>query len=390
MQTQRNAAISGHIYLKRGKRGDSWYFRGRLPHEVRERIGPAWNGKGRPPAGSFTKKTAEAYRDKRVTQARQGELPGGGIKTGATVADACAEWLRHREQERALKPSTLDGYKTTVRVHIEPAFGELPIERVTTEMIEAWRTQLVSGGRHPRTVNKILTELHGVFERARKVWKGLPPNPVAEVEPLRYRRSAEIEVYSPDEVRALARAAESESDAAAFLTLALCGLRLGELRALRVRDVDFARESIRVVRSFTHGALTEPKSGRGRTVPLPPEVATTLARLLQRDNFTGPDDLVFPGIAGDYFDESALRRRYKAAAKRAELRPLRLHDLRHTFASTVISHADIVEVQEWAGHADLTTTKRYLHFRERGDAAKRIAAAFAVEELDATSVAEAP
>jgi integrase len=140
------------------------------------------------------------------------------------------------------------------------------------------------------------------------------------------------------------------------------------------------------MRSFTHGALTEPKSGRGRVVPMAPEVATALARLLQRDRFTSPDDLVFPGIAGSFFDESALRRRYKAAQAGAGLRRLRLHDLRHTFASTVISHADPVEVQEWAGHADLGTTKRYLHYRDRGDAAKRIAAAFAVKQPEVEPV----
>jgi integrase-like protein len=204
MQIQRSPSISGHVYLKTGRRGDSWYFRGRTPEEVRERLGPAWTGSGRPPAGYFTRKTAEAERDRRLTLARSGQLVGGGIKSGATVADACAEWLRHREQERALKPSTMDGYRTTVRAHIEPAFGDLPIERVTTKMIEEWRTRLLAG-RHPRTVNKIVIELHGIFERARKVWNGLPPNPVADVEALRYRRSADLDVYSPDEVRALAR-----------------------------------------------------------------------------------------------------------------------------------------------------------------------------------------
>lgn len=390
MQTQRNASISGHIYEKPRKRGSVWYYRARLPHEVRKALGPAWKGSGRPPAGQFTRKTAQAALDAILTDARRGSFPAG-VRSGATVADAAAEWLRHREQERALKPSTLDGYRTSVRAHILPTFGEIPLERVTTKMVEEWRAGLLKPdprtkkARHPRTVNKIVTELHGIFERARRVWPGLPPNPVADVEALRYRQKAELEVYSPDEVRALARAGADEQDAAAFLTLALSGLRLGELRALRVRDVDFAREALRVVRSYTHNALTEPKSGKGRTVPMAPEVATALARLLQRDRFTGPDDLVFPGIAGSYFDESALRRRYRAAQERAGLRPLRLHDLRHTFASVVISHADPVEVQEWAGHADLGTTKRYLHYRDRGDAAQRIAAAFAIEQREAAS-----
>jgi integrase len=238
-------------------------------------------------------------------------------------------------------------------------------------------------------VNKIVTELHGIFERARKVWPGLPPNPVADVEALRYRRSAELAHYEPDEVRALVRAAESEQDAAIFTTAAFAGLRLGEVRALRVREVDFERESIHVVRSFTHGALTEPKSGRGRTVPMAPEIAAALARLLQRECFTGPDDLVFHGVTGSYFDESALRRRYKAAAKRANLPPIRLHDLRHTFGTVGAEAARSArELQEWGGWEDIQTAQRYMHYRKRSDGAKRIAAAFAVEEPEAVEAVE--
>jgi hypothetical protein len=63
-----------------------------------------------------------------------------------------------------------------------------------------------------------------------------------------------------------------------------------------------------------------PKSGRGRTVPMADDVAQTLASRLNRDRFTGPDDLVFPNEVGRWIDGSALRRRYKDAQSRAALR----------------------------------------------------------------------
>jgi integrase len=79
--------------------------------------------------------------------------------------------------------------------------------------------------------------LHGIFERARKVW-GLRENPVRDVERQPLIRRAHIDVYSVKETRALVRAAASPLDAAIFLVAAFAGLRMGELIALRWRDVD--------------------------------------------------------------------------------------------------------------------------------------------------------
>jgi integrase len=108
-----------------------------------------------------------------------------------------------------------------------------------------------------------------------------------------------------------------------------------------------------------------------------PAVAEALAKIGLRSLFVGDDDLVFPGFAGAYLDGSALRRRYKAALRRAGLRELRFHDLRHCFGSLAINALSIIEVQQAMGHADVKTTMRYLHAKSRGDEARRLAAAFA-------------
>lgn len=133
------------------------------------------------------------------------------------------------------------------------------------------------------------------------------------MERLREQRSIDLEVFSPDEIHALVRAAASEQDAAIYLTAAYTGLRRGEVIALRWRDVDFARSLIRVRTSYCTGTLTTPKSGRIRSVPLATEVALALARLAQRGSSTGGEDLVFVGERNAYVDGSALRRRYMRA-----------------------------------------------------------------------------
>jgi integrase len=224
--------------------------------------------------------------------ARRGTLPGL-VRTGATFADAAAEWLRYIEHDRGRKPSTVAGYKVMVRSMLLPAFGELQLEAVTTAMIERW---IGSINLSASTRTKAIVLLHGIFARARKVW-GLPSNPVTDVEKPPLSRSGDIDVFSAEEVYALVRAAASEEDAAIFLTAAFTGLRRGELLALRWRDVDF-EGSIRVRASYAGNQLTTPKSGKVRSVPTAPDVASALAGLGQRGRFTAEDDCVFTGRWG--------------------------------------------------------------------------------------------
>jgi integrase len=112
-----------------------------------------------------------------------------------------------------------------------------------------------------------------------------------------------------------------------------------------------------------------------------PDVAATLAALGRRQDWVGDDDLVFPGETGTFLDGSALRRRYASALSRAGLRPMRFHDLRHTFGTRTIAKADIRRVQEWMGHADVQTTMRYLHYSPRADDAALVAEAFKIEAI---------
>ena len=133
----------------------------------------------------------------------------GCVRTGATFDDAVAEWLRYVEHDRDCKPSTLSHYRSTVNAHLLPAFSGLRVEDITTRQIEAWRSTLGRERAKPisnRTRNNAVGVLHGVLERARRVF-GLPHNPAADIEPLRERYDAtRFAFYSPEEVLALARA----------------------------------------------------------------------------------------------------------------------------------------------------------------------------------------
>jgi integrase len=161
------------------RRGPAWYVKYRLPdgRQVQKKLGPAWNERGRPPAGYFTRRTAEARLREILDEIRQGTLPGM-VETGATFADAAAEFLRFIEHDRNRKPSTVAGYQSIIRAQLLPVFGDMPIESITTTMIEAW---IANVERKPSTKRKALVLMHGILQRARRKW-GLRLNPVADVE----------------------------------------------------------------------------------------------------------------------------------------------------------------------------------------------------------------
>jgi integrase len=368
---------TGHVFQVERARGPVWYAKYRLPdgRQVQKKIGPAWTERGRPATGYFTKRTAEGWLREVLDEARRGALSPSS-RSGATFADAAAEWLRFVQYDRERKPSTIKDYRSALESRLLPEFGAMAIEEITTDVVERWRVSL--GDLSNRSKNKLLIILHGIFRRAQTVY-GLALNPLARVERHPQRRSGDVDVFSPEEVWALVRAASNEQDAVLFLTAAFTGLTRGELLALHWRDVDFAGSTIRVRASYAGGQLTTPKSGKVRSVPLAPDIASALARLGDRELWTGDDDLVFAGMTGGYLDGAALSRRYKSALQRAGLRQLHLHDLRHTFGTRMIAKADIRRVQEWMGHADIQTTMKYLHYApHEEDAARLVAEAFAV------------
>lgn len=186
----------------------------------------------------------------------------------------------------------------------------------------------------------------------------------------------------------LARAGKDAQDRTIFIVAAFTGLRLSELRALRWRSVDHDDSLVHVERGYTDdGGENLPKSYRVRSVPMMPQVAAVLTALREREHFTGDDDLVFVNTVGGPIDGAALYRRYVKAAEKAKLRRLRFHDLRHSFGTMAVREFPITDVQEWMGHADIATTRKYVHYAPRRDAAKRLGALVGDETRASLAVA---
>jgi integrase len=313
---------------------------------------------------------AEALRDLLAA------APKGPRRRGPTPTfqEACEEWLRYVEHEKQRTPSTLRDYRQTVRNCLIPHFGEgTPITAITTRKIDAFRERLLEEGRlSRRSVQKALVLLHGILKRAkRKGW--ISSNPAEDAERVSIRRSGDFRALSVDEVLAVTRAATNQQDAAIFFAAAFTGLRMGELRALRWRDVEFAKELVHVRRSLPgNGDEKEPKSGAVRSVPLVAEAAVALDGLSRREHFTAPDDYVFVNDVGRPVDDSKLRKAFAAAVSAAGVTPLRFHDLRHTFGTLAVQAFPLSDVQAYMGHSDIATTMIYVHHMPRHDAAERL------------------
>jgi integrase len=303
-----------------------------------------------------------------------------------TFADAAESWLQHGERKRNLKRSTLKDYRQVLDAYLLPApeggestdtpygrapFATTPLRDLKSAKVKAWYDELPYG----RTAEKLLMIVRAIFAHARsRGW--IEQNPADAVERQQVRYSGDYDFYSREEVDALVRHAASEQDGAIYLTAAMTGLRRGELVALRWRDIDFPGQAIRVRANYSFGELVTPKSGKVRSIPMVQEVAEALARLSQREHFTRDEDPVFAGTVGGHLDASALRRRYSAAVRDAELRPLPFHSLRHYFGSMAVSRASLVQVQSWMGHSHIQTTARYLHAKSQAGDAALLAEAF--------------
>jgi integrase len=362
--------VTGSLIVVKRQAGPVYFLkaRDRDGRQIKQRLGPV--------ADWPSKQAQDALRDFLTDLGRVPDRGDASVKFGTAVA----AWLRYVEHEQHRAPSTIRDYRNTVHRHLTPRFGDRPLSEITVDDVAGLRSELLAQ-LSPRTAQKTMVLLHGIYRRAiSKGWTG--SNLAAEADPITVKRRPEFAVLSPVEVQAVARAAGTEQDAAVILVAAFTGLRLGELRALRWRDVDFANRLIHVRRSHYGAAGTKegpPKSGEARSVPLIDVAARALDGLSRRERFTGAKDRVFCDPAGGTLSDGVIRVTFYAALEAAGTdrdrgtgKLLVFHDLRHTFGTLAVQAFAISDVQAYMGHANIATTMIYVHHRPQHDAADRL------------------
>lgn len=304
--------------------------------------------------GLLTADEARARAKTLLGDVADGQNPADAIsdhRKSPTVREVCERFMRNHVDVR-LKPSTRYDYRKIVNKIVIPALGTRKIVDVTRADIADLHH---SNRQAPCRANRILCLLSKMFNLA-EVWElrrdgSNPCRHVAKYpEKRRERFLSEVELIRLGKVLATSEASGTEAPqvVAAFRLLVLTGCRLREIQYLRWDYI-----------TPTHIALPDSKTG-ARKVPLPP-AALDVLRTMPR--VPGNPYVVVGDVPGEAFTD--LEKPWRRIREKADLPGVRIHDLRHTYASNaVMSGLSIPLLGKILGHTQIQTTMRYAHIAD--------------------------
>jgi len=276
----------------------------------------------------------------------------GGCPTLAEFGDTWLEYGRANRQ----KPSTLDNKGITFRVYLAPVLGTYRLDQIGA--VEVLRLKARLADLTASSTNQVLLVLSSVLTTARKLGL-ITEQPKLEL--LKVPATRKIKHLEPDDFERLVEAARLVGPASLAVVLLAgdAGLRLGEVIALRPRDLDFRGRIVHVNSTVWHRQRTLPKGGEPRSLPM----SSRLLVALQALDLTRPDVITRDSNHGSgQCTPDAISNLIKRAARVANLGHVHAHVLRHTFATRLLSRGvDARTVQQLMGHRDLKTTLTYLH-----------------------------
>ena len=278
-----------------------------------------------------------------------------------TLKDFSEEWFQAYVMPNN-KPSEQDNKRISLDKHLLPFFGHLTIDNIDAYVVEQFKAQQNRKGYAPATINLHLACLRKCLQCALE-WGLIETNPAMAVK--KVKNDAEKWTFLDfDEAQAF-MAAASDRWRPVFMVTMETGLRRGEVLALRWRDIDWSNRLVNVRHTLYKGELQTPKSrGSRRSIPMTDQVHTILAELRRQPAALGAEH-VFVSESGTPLDPGNLRRALTATLKRANMRKIRYHDLRHTFASHLaMAGVPIRTIQELMGHETLDMTLKYAHLTE--------------------------
>jgi integrase len=300
-----------------------------------------------------------------LREQQQGTLATGAQQLLKTYLE---NWL-----EQAYKPTvklnTYVQYRSAIHHHLIPAFGNIPVQKLTPDKIRAFYRQKIDEGSKPRTVGVLHAVLRRALSDAAK--QGLVARNVATlVTPPRIDRY-DAQTLTIEQAEKLLEAAHGSRLDALLIMALTTGMRRGELLALRWEDVDFKQSLVSVHRTMARVAgygyvEGEPKTRSSRRRIVLPDVALDALRehrksqeqmKIEVGDKWQDKGLVFIDKFGGFFSPDMVLRRFGILLRDVGLPHMRFHDLRHS-AATILLVAGVHPkvVQERLGHSTVAMT----------------------------------
>jgi integrase len=297
-----------------------------------------------------------------------GEFSFEDPKAVPTFGEYAGKWLRGYVKIN-LRESTVEEYECILKLHILPVFKDQEISDISKAVI---RDHLISklDGLSKKRVNCIMSVMSNVFELAVED-DVIESNPTSKVSKRLFSKNGykaktigQRDVFTFDELELYLDTCRDHFKEfyPCFLTAARTGIRLGELLALKWDDIDFNSGYIWVKRSYRRGRTTRPKNGKTRKVDMSKQLGETLAahltaqkRVAMKQGAGEVTGLVFD--SGRNNRERFIQRLHQRTLKKAGLRHMKFHGLRHTFASHLLSMGvSPYYVSQQLGHSSISIT----------------------------------
>ncbi len=276
-------------------------------------------------------------------------------------------WLKDSVANR-VRPWTYKGYEAVVRNHINPTLGNVRLDRLAPQQVQALVNQKLASGLAPKTVASILGILRNALGQANR-WELVARNVAKLVDPPRQVRH-EIQPFTVEEARVLLDAAQTDRLGALYSVALAMGLRQGEALGLRWKDVDLDLGMLQVTyqlqRINGEAKLVEPKTRLSRrSLALPATILVTLRehrqlqveeRLLAGRRWV-ESGLVFTSTIGTPLDGTNVTKSFQRLLAKAGLPKRRFHDLRHSCATLLlVQNVAPRVVMEVLGHSQISLT----------------------------------
>jgi integrase len=322
--------------------------------------------------GFATKAAAQEALDALRSDSRRGDHV---MRDDLTVGDWLDHWLAVTAAR--VKPSTLDFYTAKVERYVRPRIGDVRLQQLDTATLDRLYAELVRSGRangkglSVSTVRHVATIMRMSLDAAVRARK-IQFNPAMSAQPPRHNAAGrpEMKTWSAAEVAAFLEHEKDTRYANVWTFLALTGCRRGEALGLTWDDVDLRGSRVTICRTITavdhviHRSSST-KTNKGRTIRLQPELVAALKaqrrrqaeeRLLLGEGYAD-EGLVFAQVDGRPLHPDHFSREFDRRVKRSGLARIRLHDLRHTYATLALAAGTPAKVvADRLGHSSVTIT----------------------------------